>query len=444
MSSADTIFALSTPAGKAGVAVVRMSGPASFQIANRLSPKAPLEIGKIQYCGFAASDGSLIDRGLRLAFEGPKSFTGEDCVEFHIHGGRAVIDKLLSALADQGMRPAEPGEFTRRAFENDKLDLTAAEGLADLIDAETEAQRRQAFVQMEGHLGKMYESWRASLIGAMALMEAEIDFADEDLPEDLSQQIYPAIAEVLEEIQAHLNDRGIGERLRDGVRIAILGPPNVGKSSLINALSQRDVAIVSDISGTTRDILEVHLDLGGIPVLIADTAGLRTSGDAIEAEGIRRAQRRAKESDLRCFVGDASQAQTFEDGEIQDLFQEGDLLILNKSDLKAPDVGPTGSEVISISVKTGDGLDRLIESLSDRVHDLAWPSEAPRITRQRHRLLLEEVVRHLKDLQAHQDREVALRAETLRLSVRSLGRITGRVDVEDVLDLVFSEFCIGK
>ena len=444
MISGDTIFALSTAAGKAGVAVVRMSGPRSFDIAERLSPNTPVTVGEIQYCGFEAPDGSLIDRGLRLVFRKPKSFTGEDCVEFHVHGGRAVVDKLLSVLADHGIRPAEPGEFTRRAFENDKLDLTAAEGLADLIEAETEAQRRQAFVQMEGHLGKLYESWRASLVGAMALMEAEIDFADEDLPEDLSQQIYPVITSVLKEIRKHLDDSQVGERLRDGVRIAILGPPNVGKSSLINALSRRDLAIVSDISGTTRDVLEVHLDLGGVPVLIADTAGLRASDDAIEAEGIRRAQRRAKESDLRCFVADISQFQPFETPEIADLFQEGDLLVLNKSDLLATESGPTPPEAVSISAKTGDGVDELIEILATRVKELAWPSEAPRITRQRHRLCLQDVVHQLGDLLEHRDREVALRAETLRLAVRALGRITGRVDVEDMLDLVFSEFCIGK
>jgi len=444
MINGDTIFALSTAAGKAGVAVVRTSGPRALDIAQDLSPNVPLEVGNIQYCGFQTPDGSIIDRGLRLIFHKPRSFTGEDCVEYHIHGGRAVIDKLLSVLAGHGLRPAEAGEFTRRAFDNDKLDLTAAEGLADLIDAETEAQRRQAFVQMEGHLGKLVESWRASLIGAMALMEAEIDFADEDLPDDLSQQIYPAITQVLQEIQNHLNDRQVGERLRDGVRIAILGAPNVGKSSLINALSQRDLAIVSDISGTTRDILEVHLDLNGVPVLMADTAGLRESDDAIEAEGVRRAQNRAQESDLRCFVGDKSKPQTFEGEGILDHFQEGDLLVLNKSDLLVSESGPTPSGTISISVKTGDGLDYLIECLSDRVKDIAWPSEAPRITRQRHRLSLQEVVHQLNDLLTHQDREVALRAESLRLAVRSLGRITGRVDVEDMLDIVFSDFCIGK
>ena len=444
MTNGDTIFALSTAPGKSGVAVVRMSGPQAIPIAAKVSPDSPLEPGTFRYCGFKDSHGTLIDRGLRLIFEGPKSFTGEDCVEFHVHGSRAVIDCLLDVLGRYGARPAEAGEFTRRAFENDKLDLTAAEGLADLIDAETEAQRRQAFVQMEGHLGNLYESWRASLLGALAFVEAEIDFADEELPDDLSEQIYPVISSTLDHIQDHLDDQHIGERLRDGVRIAIVGAPNVGKSSLINILSRRDVAIVSDISGTTRDVLEVHLDLGGVPVVVADTAGLRSSEDKIESEGIRRAWRRAEESDLRCFVGDIRDLQSFEDGQISGLFRDGDLKVLNKLDLLDQQPSPTLHDTVLISAKTGQGVETLTSVLSEKVSSIFRPSEAPRITRQRHRLALAEVVDHLTSLLDHRDQEVALRAESLRLAVRSLGRITGRVNVEDMLDLVFSEFCIGK
>ena len=444
MNFGDTIFALSTAPGKAGIAVIRMSGPGAFSLARLLSPGLKLTPAQVTYSAFQDRTGTLIDRGLLLLFKSPKSFTGEDCVEFHVHGGRAVVDKLLGSIAEHGARPAEPGEFTRRAFENDKLDLTAAEGLADLVDAETEGQRRQAFNQMEGFLGDLYESWRSSLMGALALMEAEIDFADEDLPDDLSQQIYPVIEQTRDQIKDHLNDHRRGERLRDGVRIAIIGAPNVGKSSLINALSRRDVAIVSDVSGTTRDVLEVHLDLGGVPVLLADTAGLRAAGDSIEEEGIRRARQRAIESDLRVFLGDISAPETYEKMSDSDLYQDGDLVVLNKVDLLDHDETPGPTGAARISVQSGFGLDAFVELLSDQVRAAFWPAEAPAITRERHRLALREVSDHLDDLLTHRDRDVALRTETLRLAIRALGRITGRVDVEEMLGLVFSEFCIGK
>lgn len=437
----ETIYALSTAAGRAGIAVLRLSGPharPALEVLTGGKARAPREA---MLCRFSDPETQApLDRGLAIFFPAPASFTGEDVVELHVHGGRAVVASMLRALATlPGLRAAQPGEFTRRAFENGKLDLTEVEGLADLIDAETEAQRAQALRQMEGALGQLYEGWRARLMRALAYAEAEIDFPDEEVPGDLIAKLGPGIAALESEIAAHLDDGRRGERLRDGVEVAIVGPPNAGKSSLLNRLAGRDAAIVSDEAGTTRDILEVRLDIGGVPVTLADTAGLREAAGAIEQEGVRRALARAEAADLRIVMvapGAAGIGNGFA------LARPGDLRVLNKVDLGA--VVPDG--VIGISALTGQGIDALEAALAEQVGSAYEAREHPVITRARHREGLSGCAASLARAEAalKAGRDAELVAEDLRLAARALGRLTGRVDVEDLLDVIFRDFCIGK
>jgi tRNA modification GTPase len=450
--SADTIFALSSGPGPAGVAVIRLSGPQAGPALDRLIGRRPAP--RVATLARFAD----IDVGLALWFPGPASFTGEDVTELHVHGGRAVIAALLARLADMpGCRPAEPGAFTRRAFDHGKLDLTAAEGLADLIAADTEAQRRQALRQTQGALAALYEDWRGRLIGILALLEADIDFGDEDLPGEVVNRAMQDVVGLRVEITQHLGNQR-GERLRDGFSVVILGPPNAGKSSLLNWLARRDAAIVSATAGTTRDVIEVHLDLNGYPVVVADTAGLRQSADAIESEGVRRALARAAQADLKLIVLDATNI-TPEPILSAEIGAES-LVVVNKVDLVDAAAPPTpnlppplrgragvgaaaaGLQPLSISCKTGQGLDALLDQLAQRVSGALQPGEAPALTRLRHRQALEECAAALARAEAM--REPELRAEDIRLATRALGRITGRVDVEDVLDRIFREFCIGK
>jgi tRNA modification GTPase len=382
--------------------------------------------------------GAAIDDAIVLWFPAPHSVTGEDVAEFHIHGSRAVLAVLIAALSQQGLRLAEPGEFTRRAFFNDKLDLLQAEAIADLTAAETEAQRRQALRQLEGGLGDIYRDWAARLLRLLAHFEAAIDFPDEDLPPEIERGVADETAVLAAAIAAHLADERRGERLRDGIAITIVGPPNAGKSSLLNCLAQREAAITSPIAGTTRDVIEVAIDLGGYPVVLADTAGLRESADLIEREGLRRALARAEAAELRLFVFEArcpdqvAGAAALPAGET--------LLIANKIDLGADRAAlPPGA--IAVSALTGEGIPALIETLAHRIaadYDLA----APLLTRARHREALEVALEALRRSLAAPLPE--LRAEDLRLAWRSLGRITGQVDVEDLLDVIFADFCIGK
>jgi tRNA modification GTPase len=438
LPSQDTIFALSSGRGRAGVAVIRVSGPAAAATVQALTGAETPQPRLASLRKFSGSDGTLIDEGLVLWFPEPGSFTGEDVAEFHVHGGRAVVDALLSTLdALPGLRPAEAGEFTRRAVENGRFDLTQAEALADLINAETEAQRRQAVVQYGGALAALYEDWRTRLIRAAAWAEAAIDFSEEEIPPDAMTSAKAQVAEILGEIQTHLNDDRRGEILRDGFYLTVIGPPNSGKSSLINALAQRDVAIVSDVPGTTRDVVEVHLDLGGYPVIVADTAGLRASGDAIESEGVRRALARAETADAVLLLLDAS-AQGPLAGLPEGASRSATLTVWSKIDLPHP-----ARDGLAVSVKTGQGLDTLLAALAQLVQASTGSGDAsPPLTRQRHRRALTEAADCL-------DRSLAagapeLIAEELRLALRSLGRMTGRVDIEDLLDVVFHDFCIGK
>jgi tRNA modification GTPase len=438
-----SIFALSSAAGRAAVAVVRVSGPAAGPAIHGLTGREPpkARFAALRRLTWA---GDTIDQALVLWFPGPRSETGEDMAEFHLHGGRAVVAATLQALAQlPGLRPAGPGEFTRQAFDNGKLDLTAAEAVADLVEAETASQRRQALRQAGGALQRLYDGWRDVLLRSLARLEAAIDFPDEDLPAGISEDVFSHILRLHKEITHHLDDRR-GENLRMGFSIAILGAPNAGKSTLLNFLAGREAAIVSTRAGTTRDVIEVHLDLAGYPVILADTAGLRAAGDEIEAEGVRRALERAAHADLKLLLFDGGQWPAM-DPETAALVDTDSLLVLSKQDLAQglPEaLQIAGRPAMAISVVTGGGTERLLAALQSAVVERLAPGEAPALTRLRHRQALEECAAALARAGVASPTELA--AEDLRLATRALGRVTGRVDVEDVLDTIFREFCIGK
>lgn len=437
----DTIFALASGQGRAGVAVFRLSGPGSGEALRALAGRLP-QPRKASLADLRDSSGEGIDQALVLWFPAPASFTGEDVAELHVHGGRAVAAALAEALTALGLRPAEAGEFSRRAFLNGKMDLTRAEAIADLVDAETAAQRRQALRQMGGALARLTEGWRAELVRALAHLEAVIDFADEGIPDALVAEVGAASRRLAEEIAAHLADGRRGERLREGVHIAIIGAPNAGKSSLLNRIAGRDAAIVSAQAGTTRDVIEVHLDLGGWPVVLADTAGLREAGEEIEAEGIRRALARAEQADLKLAVFDAGLLPALDAPTLAMLDAEA-LVVLNKSDLAAAlPAMVEGHPAFAVSAQSGEGLEGLLAALEAEVAKRFAVGEAAAITRVRHRAALEECRAAL--LRFDPGPGIELAAEDLRLAARALGRITGRVDVEELLDVVFRDFCIGK
>jgi tRNA modification GTPase len=455
MADRSTIFALSSGRPPAAIAVVRISGPRAGAALERL-------IGRIPEPRKAAlarvrdpAGGEVIDEALVLWFPAPHSETGENVAEIQLHGGHAVIAAVLDALGDlEGCRLAEAGEFTRRGFENGKLDLTEVEGLADLIAAETPAQRRLAYRQLKGLIGDRAEEWRRRLIEALALVEARIDFSDEaDVPEELIKPALHAAQQLRIEIAASLADGGRGERLRDGLVVAIAGPPNAGKSTLLNRLARREAAIVSPYAGTTRDVIEVHLDLGGYPVTLLDTAGIRESDDPVEQEGIRRAAERAAAADLVLWIVDVSANGGEAIGCPANLAGSCVWLVKNKIDIadaqgqeKSVDYNRSGFKfIISLSAQSGLGLDELIRELMTFTEGFFGTTEAVLVTRERHRRALNETVSYL-------DRAVAqggsgseeLIAEELRSAATTLGRLTGRVDVEDILDVIFRDFCIGK
>ena len=443
MHSRDqTIFALSSGRAPSAIAIVRVSGPGAGPALTALGGKIPPARAATRMLLRDAS-GQPLDDSVVLWFPGPASATGEDVAEFHVHGGRAVLASIFAALAAlDNMRTAEPGEFTRRAFENGKLDLTEAEGLDDLIHADTDRQRRQALRQLNGLLGDRARDWRARIIEASALIEAGIDFSDEgDVPAEL---IAPALAKIKAlsgEIQEVLAAQGQSERLRDGLVVAIAGPPNVGKSTLMNALARREVAIVSPHAGTTRDVIEVQLDLDGYPVTVIDTAGIRETDDPVEQEGVRRARARAAEADLVLWLADGPDAEINHEGTAP-VWR-----VRNKIDLVSPArpiAEATGGSGFDISANHGDGLPDLIAALVGFAHDYFGTSEAGLIGRSRQRKLLQATADSLQRCTDVADEGEELAAEELRVATHSLGRLLGRVDVEDVLDVIFREFCVGK
>ena len=437
-----TIYAFSTAPGKSAIAVLRVSGPHAAESIRHLTKR---DLPKPRHAALRRifSGEERIDDALVLWIPGPKSETGEDMAEFHLHGGRAIAAAALDSLAQlSGYRAAGPGDFTRQAFDNGRLDLTQAEAIADLVEAETAAQRRQALRQMDGALGQLYENWREMLVGSLAHLEAAIDFPDEDLPATVVAALDHNIQWLCSEIAQYLDDRRRGERLRDGFSIAILGAPNAGKSSLLNALAGRDAAIVSSRAGTTRDVIEVHLDIAGYPVILADTAGLRGASDEIEAEGVRRALARAAAADLKIVLFDGALWPQV-DAETVAQIDTNALILLTKSDAATPAGGEVaGRKALSVSAKTGAGIPELLAQLEATVIERFSPGELPALTLQRHREALEECRAALNRAGAAPSLE--LKAEDLRLAARALGRITGRVDVEDILDHIFREFCIGK
>ncbi len=426
--ASDTIFAVASGAGRAAVTVVRLSGPRVGALLDGLcQPRPVARVASVRT--LRDSEGEVLDRALVLWLPGPRSYTGEDSAELHLHGGRGVLDGVTDALASAGARPAEGGEFSRRAFVNGRMDLLEAEGVADLVAAETSAQRRQALRQLGGALGTLYRRWTERLTHLLAQQEALIDFPDEDLPPATEAAMLAEIAAIGSEIGAHLDDGRRGERLREGLTIAITGPPNVGKSTLINALAGRDVAIVSPHAGTTRDVLEARVVIGGVPVTLLDTAGLRDTTDPVEAEGVRRARERAATADIRVVLGNGGSAKPM---------SEGALFVVTKADL-----GVARDDIdIAISAATGFGMQTLRARLGTEVARLATDAGPPALTRARHRAGLSEA---FAALQRAADADLPeLRGEWLREALRGIGRVTGRVGREAVLDAVFSQFCIGK
>ena len=447
MHTQATIFALSSGHGRAGVAVIRLSGPAAGPVLDLLAAPRP----KPRYAAFRRlrhpHTAEVLDHALVLWFPGPASETGEDMAELQVHGGRAVVQGVIAALgAVEGCRLAEPGEFARRAFENGKLDLTGVEGLADLIDAETAAQRRQALRQAEGGLYQIYESWRQGLLSAMALTEAGIDFSDEpDVAVDALLKARQDIAPIAQAIAAHLDDGHRGEVVRDGLQVVLAGAPNVGKSSLLNALARRNVAIVSDEPGTTRDVLEVKLELAGLPVVVSDTAGIRAAAGKVEEEGIRRAFERMRAADLVLWLMDAADPGTPPPPANLAVRADRLLLLHNKADLVYGSALPAPSDdTITISAFKGFGLETLLERLTAIALARVGDQDTPALTQARHRQHLLRCRAALSSFLASPDEDTELRAEDLRRAAQSLGCLVGAIAVEDVLDQVFGRFCIGK
>ncbi|MBI1197346.1 MAG: tRNA uridine-5-carboxymethylaminomethyl(34) synthesis GTPase MnmE [Phenylobacterium sp.] len=443
----DTIYAPATAAGRAAVAVVRISGPRTREALDLLAGGVP-PARRATLRALTDAMGEPIDEALILFFQGPASYTGEDMAELQVHGGTAVMAAMIEALGEMGLRLAEPGEFTRRAFERGKLDLAQAEAVADLVDAETEAQRRQAIEQLGGRLSDAQARWGEALTEALAMLEAAVDFPDEEVPHDVAARARPVLEALVAELETAAADAERGERIREGYRIALIGAPNAGKSTLLNALARREAAIVTATPGTTRDIIEVPMVLAGYKAVVADTAGLRETGDEIEAEGVRRARAWAAGADLRLWLVDGSS------GEIPTLPMElrpDDLCLITKRDLPGGGAGGwaagqarrLGLGSAEITAKGPGDLDWLQSTLEERVIDALAGAEPPAATRIRHQELLTEAADRLRHALL-QDEHLELAAEDVRLAARALHRITGRIDPEQVLGRIFSTFCIGK
>ena len=442
-----TIFALSTGPGISGIAVIRLSGEKTGDVIKRLTKKK-LPIPRVATLRKInkLNSSELIDEGIIIWFPGPRSYTGEDMAEIHVHGSHAVIDALHSCISTiDNCRLAEPGEFTKRAFQNGKINLLKAESIADLISSETEIQRQQAIKIMNGKSADQFNYLREKLLKILSHVEAKIDFPDEDLPNDILEEIKKSSDNVLIKIEKILNDQKIGERIREGFKIAILGPTNAGKSSLLNHLSNRDAAIVSEVAGTTRDVIETHLNIDGYPVIVSDTAGIRESKNEIEKKGIKLSLNRAEEADLKLVVVDAKNP-NFTDV-LKSLLDQNAILVINKSDLLKGDIDSDIKKFnyVLISIKKNLNIDELILKIKNKLKNKFITSDDILITRERHRYHLEQCLEHLKNFNKKKEIEdFDKAAEDLRLATRHLGMIVGKVDVEEILGSIFNDFCIGK
>ena len=442
-----TIYALSSGPGISGIAIIRISGPNASKAITLLTgqPVPPPRIATLRKIN-SINTSELIDEGIIIWFPGPQSYTGEDMVEIHIHGGKAIVIALQNEISKiENFRLAEPGEFTKIAFQNGKINLLKAESIADLISAETEIQRLQAVKIMKGKTAKKFESLREKLLKILSFVEAKIDFPEEDLPDENIQQIKKDSTEVLNQINKILDDQKVGEIIREGFKIAIVGPTNAGKSSLLNNLSNRDVAIVSEIAGTTRDVIETHLNIDGYPVIISDTAGIRNSKDEIEKKGIKLSLDRAENADLKLVVVDAKSIDL--SGFLNDLLKDNAILVVNKSDLINGELDPEVKKLdhVLISLKEGLNLDKLISKIKNKLKTKFIVNEDILITRERHRQHLVQCSDNLRNfIEKNDKKDFDKGAEDLRLATRHLGMIVGKVDVEEILGSIFNDFCIGK
>ena len=439
------IYALSSGRGPSGIAIIRLSGKDTLKIAQLISKEKNIKSREVNLLKFYdPSTNNLIDEGLLLFFQSPNSYTGDDLAEFHIHGSNAVISLFLDVLSKQAnCRMAEPGEFTKIAFQNNKIDLLEAESIGDLIHSETELQRQQALRFIQGNASNYYNSLRDKLIKSLAYIEAKIDFAEDDIPDAVLKDVHTAIEEIYKEIKKTLKDQRVGEKIREGFKVSIIGEVNAGKSSLLNLLSKRNAAIVSDEKGTTRDIIEVYLNLDGYPVILADTAGIRESENNIEKKGIELAINRSKESDLNLIIIDNSSMQV--DKKILDLINQDSIVVLNKSDLSSDNSGEYKNNGILISVKNNKNIDKLIDLIKDKLSKKIIDTKNILVSRERHRNKLNLCLLELeKFLEKKQSKEIELAAEDLRMATRHLGAIIGKVDVEEILGSIFKDFCIGK
>ena len=441
------IFALSTGRGPSGIAILRLSGKDSLQISKLITKKNDIKSKEVNLCKFHdPSNGKIIDEGLLLWFPGPNSYTGDDLAEFHTHGSNAVVSCFLKVLSEQeNCRLAEPGEFTKIAFQNNKIDLIEAESIGDLIHAETELQRQQAIKLVQGNASNYYNSLREKLVKSLSYIEAKIDFAEDDLPENVLKEVQNSIKEVYKDIKQILEDQKIGEKIRDGFKISIVGQVNAGKSSLLNLLSKREAAIVSEQEGTTRDVIETYLNIDGYPVILADTAGIRKVKNKVEKEGIQRAIKKAKNADLTLVMIDNSLKQI--DKDLKKLINENCILVFNKSDLnkKIPKNEFTKNDQILISAKDNQNIDTLVKTIKDKLSKKFTNTNNILVTRERHRAKLNDALKEIeKFLKKDQQKEIETAAEDLRLATRHLGSIVGKVDVEEILGSIFQDFCIGK
>ena len=438
------IYALSSGRGPSGIAIIRLSGKETLKIAQLISKKKNLKSKETNLCKFYdPSNENLIDKGLLLLFLRPNSYTGDDLAEFHVHGSNAVITKFLKVLSEQpNCRLAEPGEFTKIAFQNNKIDLLEAESIADLIHSETELQRKQAIKVIQGDAFNYYSNLREKLLKSLAYIEAQIDFAEDDLPDSVFNEIQVMIRQVHDDIKQILNDNNVGEKIREGFKVAIVGDVNAGKSSLLNLLSKREVAIVSEEEGTTRDVIETYLNIDGYPVILADTAGIRDTDNEIEKKGISLAIKKYDNSDLNLIIIDNSTKQLSK--KIKSLVNENSIVVLNKSDIESSTIYNFKDSIL-VSVKENKNIDQLVRKIKDKLSLKFILSNNTLVTRERHRVKLNECLKEINNfLKKDHKKDIELAAEDLRLATRHLGALVGKVDVEEILESIFKDFCIGK